>query len=138
MKTIDELRGRKTRKTGTEMFNEYGPGWSETEVGTEWREAAAGFKPGDVKHTASFHEEGPSDIDKAVDPSHYMSDKGFQAIDVMQEATKEAKTGFMALLQGNAIKYLYRLWRKDNPLQDAKKARWYLDALIKELEKDEA
>lgn len=102
MKSIEELRGRKAKS----------------------------FKPGDVKHTASFYEETTP-----VDPSHYRSEKGFQAIDVIEEATKDAPTGFSGMLQGNSIKYLYRLWRKENALQDAKKARWYLDKLIEELEK---
>jgi len=41
------------------------------------------------------------------------------------------------MLQGNVLKYLLRLWVKENPLQDAKKARWYLDRLIDNLEKGE-
>lgn len=36
---------------------------------------------------------------------------------------------------GNVLKYLgTRLFLKGNPLQDAKKARWYLDRMIKNLE----
>jgi len=37
--------------------------------------------------------------------------------------------------QGNIIKYLStRLFTKGDPLQDAKKARWYLDKMIELLE----
>lgn len=37
---------------------------------------------------------------------------------------------------GNVLKYLgTRLFLKGNPLQDAKKARWYLDRMIMNLEK---
>lgn len=39
---------------------------------------------------------------------------------------------------GNAIKYLWRLGKKDNALQDARKAKWYLDRLISILEKESA
>lgn len=37
---------------------------------------------------------------------------------------------------GNVLKYLgSRLWNKNNPVQDAKKARWYLDKMIENMEK---
>jgi len=35
---------------------------------------------------------------------------------------------------GNAIKYISRYKHKDDPLGDLKKARWYIDYLIKQLE----
>ena len=71
-----------------------------------------------------------------VNPDHYKGAKGFEAIDVMEAACSD-KRSFMSHLQCTAMKYLYRLWRKDNPLQDAKKARWYLDRLIEELEAEQ-
>ena len=115
MKTIDELRGRKTRETTV---------------------APDGFKEGDVTHTASFHETTSGD---PVNPDHYKgNDKGFQAIEVIEEATMDAPDGYAGMLQGNVIKYLYRTWRKAKPLEDLKKAAWYLDRLIKKLEADEA
>lgn len=36
--------------------------------------------------------------------------------------------------RGNAIKYLWRLADKENPLQDARKAAWYVNRLIAILE----
>ena len=36
---------------------------------------------------------------------------------------------------GNIIKYVTRFPYKGTPVQDLKKARWYLDYLIKELDK---
>lgn len=36
--------------------------------------------------------------------------------------------------RGNAIKYLWRLGKKDDALQDARKAQWYLNRLIQILE----
>ena len=36
--------------------------------------------------------------------------------------------------RGNAIKYLWRLGMKDDPLQDARKAKWYIDRLVQQLE----
>lgn len=38
--------------------------------------------------------------------------------------------------RGCAIKYLYRLGRKGDPLEDAKKAAWYCNRLVKELSVD--
>lgn len=35
---------------------------------------------------------------------------------------------------GQTLKYLLRLWNKDGALQDASKARWYLNRLIERLE----
>ena len=68
-----------------------------------------------------------------VNPDHY-KDASFEAIEVIEVATKQAPDGFIGMLHGNALKYLYRLWRKENSLQDARKARWYLDELIIQLE----
>ena len=68
-----------------------------------------------------------------VNPDHY-KDANFEAIDVIEVATKEAPDGFIGMLHGNSLKYLYRLWRKENALQDAKKSLWYLNRLIEQLE----
>jgi hypothetical protein len=38
---------------------------------------------------------------------------------------------------GNAIKYIWRSDEKDDPLQDLKKARWYLDREIQRLESNQ-
>lgn len=37
---------------------------------------------------------------------------------------------------GNAIKYLWRLGKKDDALQDARKAQWYVNRLVKLLEEE--
>ena len=71
--------------------------------------------------------------DSVNHPSHYT--KGTQeAIVTIEEAIDDAvdvKSGF---LQGQVLKYLLRVWLKDNPLEDLKKSRWYLDRLIDHLE----
>jgi hypothetical protein len=43
---------------------------------------------------------------------------------------------FMGYLEGNAKKYLHRYRYKGKPVEDLKKARWYLDRLIGEMEGD--
>jgi hypothetical protein len=38
--------------------------------------------------------------------------------------------------EGNVVKYLIRHRHKENPLEDLKKAKWYLDRLISKHEKE--
>lgn len=38
--------------------------------------------------------------------------------------------------RANAIKYLWRLADKGKPLEDAKKAQWYVNRLVETLEKE--
>lgn len=68
-------------------------------------------------------------------PSHYTRGR-VEVIEIIEDAVKDASEPYDAVLQGNTLKYLLRLWVKENPLQDAKKARWYLDRLIDRLEND--
>lgn len=62
-------------------------------------------------------------------PDHYRAGK-IECIEALKElATPEEYRGFLRL---NVIKYLWRLGRKDDPVQELKKAMWYTDLLIKE------
>ena len=70
--------------------------------------------------------------DKVNSPAHYT--RGTQeAIDIIEEAIQDAPTPKEGMLQAQALKYLLRLWLKDDPKQDAEKARWYLNRLIDSL-----
>jgi len=60
-------------------------------------------------------------------PPHY-NQAGIECIDAIRSATGD---GFQYYLQGNIMKYLWR-YRYKNGLEDLKKARWYLDALIED------
>lgn len=71
--------------------------------------------------------------DMVNSPNHYTNGR-VEVIEVLEDAVDNAPTNQAAVLQANALKYLLRLWLKENPLQDAKKARWYLDRLISNLE----
>ena len=68
-------------------------------------------------------------------PAHYKTANGLEAIDVI-EAFTEGLQGGEATNTGNVLKYMCR-WKKKNGLEDLKKARWYLDRLIKAEEKKE-
>ena len=63
-------------------------------------------------------------------PKHY-TQTGIEAIDYLKSTmSKEAYQGF---LEGNVKKYMHR-FRFKNGIEDLKKANWYLNKLIKELE----
>lgn len=77
----------------------------------------------------------PHSVDMVENPPHY-NQGGIETIDFMRAySTKEE---FMGHCRLTAIKYLSLLMEKENPLQDAKKARWYLDKLIEELDTTKA
>lgn len=66
-------------------------------------------------------------------PKHYTSGR-YEAIEVIEDAVYAAPDAVTAGCHWQALKYLLRLWFKGEPLQDARKARWYLDRLISKLE----
>lgn len=55
-----------------------------------------------------------------------------ECIDAIKAATV-GKTGIEAVCVANVVKYLWR-YEEKNGLEDVKKARWYLERLINELE----
>ena len=64
-------------------------------------------------------------------PSHYTG-AGIECIEAIKASmTPDALAGY---LKGNVQKYLWRYEKKVNPVEDLKKARWYFDYLINELE----
>lgn len=69
--------------------------------------------------------------DNVNQPDHY-TQGGVEAIDAITAATVN-KTGIEAVCVANVIKYLWRYELK-NGLEDVKKAQWYLNKLISELE----
>lgn len=71
--------------------------------------------------------------DRVNSPSHYTGGR-VEAIDMIEDAIKDAPDPTLGMLQAQVLKYLIRLWLKDNPAEDAKKARWYLDRLVNKLQ----
>lgn len=68
-------------------------------------------------------------------PSHYTYGRT-EVIDVLEDAVTYAPDPVAAGLQWQTLKYLLRLWHKGLPLQDARKAQWYLNRLIKRLDSE--
>ncbi|QHJ81091.1 MAG: hypothetical protein [Caudoviricetes sp.] len=86
--------------------------------------------------TIIAHRESVTDVtavknDVVNHPSHY-TQGGIECIDAIKAATV-GKTGIDAVCVANVVKYLWR-YEEKNGLEDVKKARWYLERLINELE----
>lgn len=71
--------------------------------------------------------------DMVNSPAHYT--RGSQeVIDIIEQAISDAPSNTEGYLQGQALKYLLRVWLKDNAKQDCEKAVWYLNRLIDKLD----
>jgi hypothetical protein len=66
-------------------------------------------------------------------PAHYNAGP-IESIDVIEQTVAHAPWPVLGGLQWQVLKYLLRLWHKGNALEDAQKARWYLNRLIEKLE----
>jgi len=66
--------------------------------------------------------------DSVSHPAHYTQGK-IEVIDFIEDQ----KLGYH---EGNIIKYVCRHKHKNKPLEDLKKAQWYLERLINNMEKD--
>jgi Protein of unknwon function (DUF3310) len=82
---------------------------------------------------------GPSDSyyppgekkDMVNSPSHY-TQGSIECIEAIAEVVKDLD-GMQAMCTGNAIKYLWR-WKHKNGAEDLKKAVWYIQRMIDELD----
>jgi hypothetical protein len=71
-------------------------------------------------------------VDVVNSPPHYKSG-GIEAIEGIEASMEpEAYAGY---LKGNIMKYMWRYERKGKPVEDLKKAQWYLGRLIAAQEK---
>lgn len=70
--------------------------------------------------------------DMVDSPPHY-NHGGIETIDCIIAALGEYEA--ISYCVGNSLKYQHRMWHKGNPIQDLKKAKWYLDKAIELLEK---
>lgn len=83
----------------------------------------------DVLNEGAEHMYGnaSSVFDPVEKPKHYNSG-GIEAITAIEASmAPEAYAGY---LKGNVMKYLWRYEKKEKPIEDLKKAQWYLDRLI--------
>ena len=68
-----------------------------------------------------------SKFDDVNYPQHY-NEGGIEAIDAIKASMSSLE--FKGYLKGNALKYMWRYTYKDNPVEDLRKAKWYLEKLI--------
>ena len=87
------------------------------------------FVKEDEGYDLSEHMEEPKD--NVNNPDHYNTGS-IECIEYLRD--NMSWEGFTGYLEGNCKKYLHRWRYKTKPLEDLKKARWYLDRLIEELE----
>ncbi len=69
-----------------------------------------------------------------INPDHYKQGK-VECIDALEASTIN-KAGIEAVCTANVIKYLWRYEFK-NGIEDVKKAKWYIEKLLKHLEDGE-
>jgi hypothetical protein len=74
----------------------------------------------------------PLRVDVVNNPPHYKTG-GIEAIEGIEASM--GPEAFAGYLKGSCLKYLWRYEKKGKPLEDLKKARWFLDRLIAAQEK---
>jgi len=86
----------------------------------------------DIRDALNHEVVSDEEVDVVNSPPHYKSG-GIEAIEGIEASMgPEAYAGY---LKGNIMKYMWRYERKGKPIEDLKKARWYLDRLIAAQEK---
>jgi hypothetical protein len=68
-----------------------------------------------------------------INPEYYRNYR-VEVIDILEDAVARAPDPIKGSLQYQVLKYLLRIWDKEDPWKDAKKASWYLDRLISKLD----
>lgn len=71
------------------------------------------------------------DVDVVNSPPHYNTGS-VEAIEAIEASLSDE--GYRGALKANVIKYMWRYEKKAKPIEDLKKARWYLDRLIQKVE----
>lgn len=71
--------------------------------------------------------------DNVNHPEHY-TQGNIECIEAIKASL--STDAFLGYLKGNTQKYIWRYEKKSNPIEDLKKAQWYLSRLIEELDSD--
>lgn len=91
---------------------------------SEWSSAA----------NRNYEEQNKEGLDEVQKPAHYNFGK-YETIDVILDTLGPYET--INYCHGNVLKYVIRMWHKGKPIQDACKAKWYLEKMTELLEKTE-
>ena len=68
-----------------------------------------------------------------VNPKHYAAVDGVPSIRFFESAAR-SKEGYQDYLHLTSMKYVYRLWNKDEPKVNIGKAKWFLEELERSLD----
>jgi len=85
-----------------------------------------------MKNILSRYKKVDAEKDTVNHPSHY-TQGNIECIEAIAEATKQLH-GIEAVATANVIKYVWR-WKSKNGIEDLQKAQWYLNHLIKQIQK---
>lgn len=67
-------------------------------------------------------------FDMVMKPKHYNTGQ-FETYDIIVDVL--GKYDAISYCRGNVLKYmLHRLWNKGDPIENARKAQWYLEKMI--------
>ena len=92
------------------------------------------YRMSPMQIVSDYYEAQVKKADVVNHPDHY-NNGNIECIEYLKD--NMSWEGFAGYLEGNCKKYLHRWRYKKKPLEDLKKAAWYLDRLIKELEVEE-
>lgn len=102
-------------------------------LGCEWQELGDYNIRKCYNWLKEIQNEAPTN-DVVNHPNHYTQGV-IECIDALKAATV-GKRGIEAVCVANVIKYLWR-YEEKNGLEDIKKAKWYIERLIKELQEND-
>lgn len=88
------------------------------------------YKNGEARLDGGHLKEFDETPDMVEHPKHY-AQGGIECIDALKAATV-GKRGIEAVCVANVIKYLWRFEEK-NGIEDVRKAKWYIERLLKEM-----
>lgn len=75
--------------------------------------------------------------DQVNSPDHYRQG-AIECIEAIDAMASQISDGVMSYYLCAVLKYVWRHEYKGNPVQDLKKAAWYLDRAIRRVEQDES
>lgn len=73
-----------------------------------------------------------TEVDMVSHPPHY-THGDIECLDAIKAALSSQDNPYQAFLTGQVLKYMWR-WPMKNGLEDCRKAKFYIDRLIAELE----
>ena len=95
-------------------------------------EQPTNLKPGERNDHPRRKKPDSTEFNDVEKPEHYNQDGKIECIDGIEASMSAAE--FHGYLKGNTIKYLWRYTYKGKPLEDLKKAGFYLNKLTGALE----